>query len=875
MTEPKPRPPREVCGVLRALAALLLLVTLTGGAPVALYVVAGSPLPTRLPSLAEMTGGLTRPDDGALVLSALKLIAWAAWVSFALAVVMDLAARVRGRPMVPHLPGFGTPQRLATGLITSALLAAGSPAIAAATPPPPVAVVAPPHPLAQPLVRNAAGAAGPPTPAVAKAAGTKPRRPSYQVKHGDTLSRIARLKLGSAKRWPRIWKLNAHRRQVDGRMFTNPNIIHPGWRLHLPRKRSVEPSKAPRQTSPRTTATPKPTSSPPPATIARSAAPAPRPATEHPSRETTAQAVITITLPSGTVVALSFAVGVSTALAATRLHRRRRRRSPPASAGVAVVPESPAEPVVEVLHRAHIKNEFLDHGRPPPSDADLVRSAFSIEVPDIVAIGVGADGASVDLSLPGLNLGLTGPCAQDVARAVVLGLLTQSDHCRAQITMASSEAEALFGPAAEFLKVGSDDLPGLRITGSSQQAVELLENERMTRARMLADHDAEDIHELLEADPGEVLPAMVLVIANSESADAHLTAILHEASRYGIGAILLGEWPSGTTCHVDANGYVSRVSGDLAPGLLHARLFRVASTDAPGMLRVIATGQGAREENPEETEDDQEPSRNLPTSPSREDTPRPVRLQILGVPIVQAAGREIPLSRRGKSLELLIYLALHPEGATREEICACLWPDFDPGDRFHSTLRHLRDPLRAATGLRKALFIRAEGDRYRIDTDTVSVDLWAFHQSLAATRTVDDNSARITALEQSVALIRGHLAHGAAYDWIDEERYPLTRASCDALAQLAELTVHDHPERALAALEQARTLDPDNEEIYRRLVQLQLRLERPDAVKRTARLLRARLDELGVDPEPETQSLLASLYERRRLPAPHVGPTSR
>lgn len=72
------------------------------------------------------------------------------------------------------------------------------------------------------------------------------------------------------------------------------------------------------------------------------------------------------------------------------------------------------------------------------------------------------------------------------------------------------------------------------------------------------------------------------------------------------------------------------------------------------------------------------------------------------------------------------------------------------------------------------------------------------------------------------------------------------------------------PERALAALERARALDPDTEEIYVRVIRLQQRLGRPDAARRTARLLRSRLDELGLEPSTETHELLVSLYGVRK-----------
>ncbi len=50
---------------------------------------------------------------------------------------------------------------------------------------------------------------------------------AYTVKPGDTLSGIAAATLGSAGRWPDIWKLNKSK-------VPNPDLIHPGQQLRLP-----------------------------------------------------------------------------------------------------------------------------------------------------------------------------------------------------------------------------------------------------------------------------------------------------------------------------------------------------------------------------------------------------------------------------------------------------------------------------------------------------------------------------------------------------------------------------------------------------------------------------------------------------------------
>jgi DNA-binding SARP family transcriptional activator len=66
----------------------------------------------------------------------------------------------------------------------------------------------------------------------------------------------------------------------------------------------------------------------------------------------------------------------------------------------------------------------------------------------------------------------------------------------------------------------------------------------------------------------------------------------------------------------------------------------------------------------------------------------------------------------------------------------------------------------------------------------------------------------------------------------------------------------------LAALEGAISADPVAEELYRRLMRLQAGLGRPDAVRRTYRLLARRLAELDADPDPQTEQLVAELLRR-------------
>jgi hypothetical protein len=86
----------SVLGRLAAgIAAFLALAAALAGLPWVLVVVAGSPVPSDSPAPAEVWTLLTSPDDGTLFLGALKMIAWLAWATFALSVVVEIPAQLR------------------------------------------------------------------------------------------------------------------------------------------------------------------------------------------------------------------------------------------------------------------------------------------------------------------------------------------------------------------------------------------------------------------------------------------------------------------------------------------------------------------------------------------------------------------------------------------------------------------------------------------------------------------------------------------------------------------------------------------------------------------------------------------------------------
>lgn len=222
---------------LRGLLAALVLVALVVGLPVLLWAVAGSPLPSALPDWDQVVGTFSRPDyTGSVLLGVIKIVAWLAWATFAIATITETAAQLRG-VRAPRLRGLGAQQRLASGLVASVLIAlsiapVATAADAAAAPTSVSAAFTPGVTVSAPATPVAAVA---PAPAVQEQAAPQTEElATYQVRKGDSLWAIADEQLGDGQRWPEIAELNYGRPQPGGHSLGPSHWIDPGWTLLLP-----------------------------------------------------------------------------------------------------------------------------------------------------------------------------------------------------------------------------------------------------------------------------------------------------------------------------------------------------------------------------------------------------------------------------------------------------------------------------------------------------------------------------------------------------------------------------------------------------------------------------------------------------------------
>ena len=210
---------------LRALLAALALLAATVGLPVLLHAVAGSPIPTSLPTWDQISDAILSPDDGTLLLGVLKYVAWTCWAFFTASVLLDLAARMRG--VSP--PSWGPQQALASRLI-AVVLAAGitAPTLTAAGPATAQAATTGTSPSAAPT------AVAHVIPAAVPGPDTPDGHRTVVVEVGDTFWDIADDELGDPHRWPEMYEASRDTVQPDGETITDPDLIHPGETITLP-----------------------------------------------------------------------------------------------------------------------------------------------------------------------------------------------------------------------------------------------------------------------------------------------------------------------------------------------------------------------------------------------------------------------------------------------------------------------------------------------------------------------------------------------------------------------------------------------------------------------------------------------------------------
>jgi DNA-binding SARP family transcriptional activator len=875
--------------VVKGFLALVALVALVAAVPWALWHYVGWPLPHRLPSWSQFTTTLGQHGIAdATLLKALACVVWLCWAILAVSVVVELDAAARGRA-ARRLAVIGPLQPLVGQLLAAIVVAAVAlaPRPGVASRPLAAAVTPGRRPVAVAAVALVSDPSPAPMPATAASAqpsgGVQQAGSTYVVQRNDTLWGIAERELGDPLRWTEIYALNEGRPEPGGTTLDNPNWIYPGWTLLLPAT-APAPSAPGAPVAPQVPSTPPPTEpSPTPATPTSPTTSPPHRAvgaSNHGQHAAAATASSMVELPTGSVVAASFAAGVLSAIAIGRLRRRHGYRPSPPEPGRALAPP-PLGPTIRRFAAALMSPDdetdatdkqprFEDDAPSLPED-----DAAHRERPDLLEIGA-RDGTNVTAMLSELGgIALHGDGADDVARAWAAALLTRSGSIAAEILLTTDTMGRLFP--------GLGEVPGIRVVEGSDQVVRILEAEALGRTRKLDAAGLDDVVAYRQANPAEPIPSVLAVIdAVPDGWTGRLRSILQVGPRLGIGALFLNETEAATIrLELDHGRAVAVEPPDRARDLLGARLFSLDAAEATEALGALARTEfrPTSEENPEWTEVIERMEHPPPTTEpwpdeavERHCAATPVAVQVLGPLTMTVGGKTIGRGLRSVAKELLTFYLLRPEGASVEEAVDTLWPDTDPSQvhrQFWTAAGNLRSRLREATDT-EAKVLGQVGDVYRIDPEVVSSDLWEFQRALADATRASDDEAAATALHRAVESFGGDLVQGSGWLWVEPAREDLHRRAVDAHLRLAELEDRlGNAAAAEAVLERVVDLDRYGEEPYRRLMVLQAKAGRIDAVKSTWRLLQRRLLDLDLDPDPSSGQLYRSLTGSDSTPSRH------
>lgn len=590
---------------MRRPAAVLGLVTILAGVPAALLGTLGPP---RIPSFSGADGlsGSYVPTEA--VLAILGIMAWAVWAYLALAVLVNLAAEIAtvgGRePGALLAAGVRVTPRALRGLVEVAL---GGLLFAT---------------LARGLeIPNASHSAA----ATVAIDETRPvsakqssnghaKRETYRVRSGDSLWRIAEQELGSGFRWRRIFELNRGREFPNGRL-TDPRWIEPGWVLELPRqgddhKPGGQGNPPAADDSPSQTPTPEPLetvdvspsprasdpASPAGGSISESPAPEEEDRSPEPEAEPEPQPKPVLQLPSGLVLAASFASGLLSAQLLAKLRDRRARllSSPeksatpepsvvtdirragasPRAASLEVALDAVAEtwrkcvdqwpPIsLAVETERQVTIFLLDDGMRalPPTvggtisplirfsrDGPLVRVqvtgpfptmlrslATPLQLGLIAPLGYAEDGSAVHSGLlAGGPVSVRGSSGADLLRQMAIAVATHASPDDLEVILLG------IPPQLEDLR------PLPQVTGSynwedASMPLRELQSEFVRRSRLFLESGVDDVWDHLAQYPEERLPALLIVAAEPPPALRGIVeALAQEGSQVGAGFIALG-----------------------------------------------------------------------------------------------------------------------------------------------------------------------------------------------------------------------------------------------------------------------------------------------------------------------------------------------
>lgn len=718
--------------VAAALGAGFLLLLLVVGVPTALLLLDAAPaLPTSLPGRDALTATL----DVTQVIAVLVWVVWIAWLQFTICVVVELRSALSGVGLPARVPLAGPSQRLARTLVVTVLLLVTAAGQATAAVAPSIALSQQAAPVAVTAVQVPGAVAATPVQQTPEAPAAQTQAPQVETtywlggmqlspeegaeleghrvyvvqppdgRYHDNLWDIAERTMGDGMRYREVFELNKGRDQPDGQELTLERLIQPNWLLIMPEDATGVERVTAVVTPVAPVETPAPPVEAPPVEVPASAAAAQEAAA--PAATVTADADADSIAP-GLVGAGLLAAGLVVALD----RRRRRGRSTDPGEGATeleVVLRVGADPQRALLLDRGLRrlaSELRTQGRSLPGvvvarvdDAGLELD-LTPPVPDAPRPWVASEGGRRwRLAAAGLDLGrVEGPAPypglvslgrDDSGRDVLVDLEAAQgpvslvgDTGVARQVAAALVAELATNRWSDELRVTGVGLPdGLEALPSGRYAAartpgDLLQRLRAHRANVPGD---DVLTGRLRGDGTAAWVPEYLVLGSPPAPGAarEIAALATTPQRAPLGVVCVGDLPGARwRLEVGADGRVrARLLGVDVQGnrLTDAHVDALADllVEAPEPASGIDERRAAMEhEGAVERPDVEPPDRPLGAADL---AAAPVRVLVLGEPRVEAR-RPVDETRRAISTELVVLLALHPEGVHPNVLGAALWP---------------------------------------------------------------------------------------------------------------------------------------------------------------------------------------------------------
>ena len=704
-----------------------------------------------------------------------------------------------------------------------------------------------------------------------------PASTSYEVQPRDTLWDIAEQHLDNPLRWREIWHLNADRTMSDGKTFTDPNLIRPGWQLTMPGS-TARPADHVRPAHP----VPLPTRDQPRVPETLTDAPTPTqaslPAPSH-GAESQSERPQTTASEHGSTLPVGLGLGAAAAGIVATLARRRRRamgkrpvgmRLPLPTGDLAAAEHALSNSSNLAAAHAIAGTLRLAAAVTPPNAAPvlelLIDNPIGIELqftgnPDLPEPFVATDAG---YRLPREHIPATYAAADRADPAPALVHLGDDDRGSIYLNLEAVGAIALDGdPAARgdlirriLTSVAGSPwtaLTEVRVTDDEHASSDLLgKAERVTlaeeliRLTNLARHTTAEVQRSgstslpsLRWTESEAPDGVSLVVTSPDQPDIAELIKLAQDRRTGVVALLTGPHADVASIKLTQDAMLLPDHGVItmpatSPGSHDAVRELLDLTDAP-FVEVNA-----------------EPYAEVHEQAPPSDEGAEIVVRVLGS--LEIDGPVPHLSPQMR--DIVVYLALHRRGVSVGNMATALWPE---ALRSEKTLRNRMHELRRSLGGRISL-----GPGWRVD-ETITTD-WAMFQAWAKGSLADRQKA--------LDLVRGQPLADVKGDWSSMEGFEaeMEAAVVDLAIDVSQqLLATGDPTAARAAVRAGLRACPWEERLHQLGMRSAADRGSVSEVKTLYNELRAILIDDEAEPDPETEATYREMLELARREAQVVG----